>query len=98
VPGSVPLGGKGFVLFGHEGSCQLLGIEFLQLSQQQLTLRLRLEEIRVLLGKYKDIMSWFLGGPPSKPLFAPTILYKISYGTQTFPHCWTDKCRWRSPF
>jgi hypothetical protein len=22
----VPLGGKGFVLFGHEGSCQLLSI------------------------------------------------------------------------
>jgi hypothetical protein len=66
-------------------SCSVL--ECQQPSKQKLAFRLSLEDIRGLLRKYKDNMSWFLGGLYSKPLFPPTIQYKISFCTQ-ITGCW----------
>jgi hypothetical protein len=87
--GSVLLPGGGFCPFGHEGSCQLFSIRVSTAVTWQLSLRLSLESIRGLLGKYKKNMSYLIGGLPAMPLFPLTILYKISKCTQTFPHNWT---------
>jgi hypothetical protein len=81
---TVELTGGGPV--GRDGSCQLLSIRVSTAVAWQLSLRLSLKSIMGLFGKYKTNMCYFLGGLASKPLFPPTILYKICYCTQTLPH------------
>ncbi len=96
-PGSVLLAGKDFVCLVMKEAVHCSELEYHQLSHQ-LTLRLSLESVRGLMAKYKNNMSCFFGELPSKPLFPPTILYKIILCTQTFSHHQADKYRWWSPF
>jgi hypothetical protein len=62
----VLLAGKDFVRLVRREAVSCSVKEYQQLSQQQLTFRLSLEDIRGLLGKYKKNISCFTGRLPSR--------------------------------